>query len=260
MVQNTFPFITSYRIIVSAWKILQDIFGIDFDACMSKGDSYKDQPYFEKFCEHSCVKYFEETYEVFDEFSIEGGYINEGEGFNVVPSLIDDVNVVVPYFVCDDFFLEEVHNVTKHVDYHLEGDNAYVDVLLMEDKVNVNAYFNKIMQDVFISSCYLNKINPSICSIYDEVDVVEDSHQRDKYHVVVPPKGEKDEIYLIEEALVRRSLYENDAYYEDDQIIVEYVACCEDNQDEVGEEYFMEEQDQNFFEGDSYNESTPNME
>jgi len=53
--------------------------------------------------------------------------------------------------------------------------------------------------------------------------------------------------YLIEEALVRKSFYENDAY-------------CEDHQNEVEEECFMETQDQNFVEGDSYNESTPSME
>lgn len=59
---------------------------------------------------------------------------------------------------------------------------------------------------------------------------------------------------------MRRTFYENDAYCDDEQDKVEYAIYCEDHQDEVQEECVMEAQDQNFIEGDSYNESKPNME
>lgn len=115
LAQNTFPFIASCRTTASAWKRLQDVFGTDFDACVSKGDSYEDQPCCEEFCEHFCVKKFEETYEVLTDFYVERGYVNEGEGANVVPSIINDVNVVVPDLFYDDCFLEEAYNVPKLV-------------------------------------------------------------------------------------------------------------------------------------------------
>jgi len=64
----------------------------------------------------------------------------------------------------------------------------------MEEKVYINGYFNKTMQDVFVTNLCLNKINPSVCSVYDEVATVEDYHQREQEYVGVPPKGDKNEI------------------------------------------------------------------
>lgn len=73
MVKNTFPPIASCKTIASTWKRLQDIFEIDFEAYMSKGESYEVHPYFEEFRVHFYVQYFEDTYKVLGDCCVDRG-------------------------------------------------------------------------------------------------------------------------------------------------------------------------------------------